>query len=76
MLTKHLNTSSNRGKVNNYNCDHTLVTSIDDGSHPSTQSEPSRRLVNAAAVMSLRPETSSLTNTLKKMITRTAAEPL
>ncbi|KAL0251878.1 hypothetical protein GEMRC1_001090 [Eukaryota sp. GEM-RC1] len=54
MLSKHLNTSY-RGKVNNYNCDPTYVTTVDDGSNPSLQSDPSRRLVYVAAAMSLRP---------------------
>ncbi|KAL0249591.1 hypothetical protein GEMRC1_004821 [Eukaryota sp. GEM-RC1] len=54
MSYSNLNTSF-RGKVNNYNCDRTLVTDIEGGSHPSSQPVSSRRLVNAAAAMSLRP---------------------
>ncbi|KAL0246632.1 hypothetical protein GEMRC1_007843 [Eukaryota sp. GEM-RC1] len=44
-----------RGKVNNYNCDTTYVTATDDENHSSSRFEPSRRQVNAAATMSLRP---------------------
>ncbi|KAL0231707.1 hypothetical protein GEMRC1_011111 [Eukaryota sp. GEM-RC1] len=54
MSYSNLNTSF-RGKVNNYNCDTTYVTAIDDENLSSSRSEPSRRLVNAAAAMSLRP---------------------
>ncbi|KAL0231348.1 hypothetical protein GEMRC1_010752 [Eukaryota sp. GEM-RC1] len=47
--------TSFRGKVNNHNCDTTYVTATDDENHSSSRSEHSRRLVNAAAAMSLRP---------------------
>ncbi|KAL0231729.1 hypothetical protein GEMRC1_011133 [Eukaryota sp. GEM-RC1] len=68
--------TSFRGKVNNYNCDRTLVTDIEGGSYPSSQPVSSRRLVNAAApCLSALPETSSLMKTLMKTTTQTGAEP-